>query len=519
MSEILQRHRPVVMGRRGMVSTGHPIASTEGLRVLLGGGNAMDAALTAAFVLAVVKSYHCGLGGDLFLLYYSARDRKVFSLNGSGRSPRGLVKDRYRGTIPKVGILAAALPGAVDGWCQAAAKFASRDLKALVEPAIVYAEEGFPVFANLARVVASSASKFASEPGWPEIFLPGGCAPRIGSIFRQKDLARSLKEIAAYGRDGFYRGWIADSLVATSQRRGGFFDHGDLQEQRSCWDEPIHAGYRGREIYVPPPNSYGLFLLLQLKLLERCDLAGLDGHAARLASQLQAQQRAAAEGAGWIADPSSIDLDALRQWLQKYPEDAKATTAPIAQDAGGDTTYIAVADAQGNWASLIQSVHQSFGCGVVVDGTGIVLNDRMPGFNLVPGHANEIAPGKLPAHTLSPALVMKDGEPEMVIGTPGGMGQTQFLAQMICNLFDFGMDVQQAIEAPRWQSEKSGQVDFESRILAEVIDSLPKDRYRAKVVGAWDPAMGGAEAILRDESSGVLLGGADPRRDGYALGF
>ena len=516
MNDVLQTHRPVVMGRRGMVSTGHPIASTEGLRVLLGGGNAMDAALTAAFVLAVVKSYHCGLGGDVFLLYYSARHRKVFSLNGSGRSPRRLVKDHYHSTIPKVGILAAALPGAVDGWCEAAAKFASRDLKALVEPAIVYAEEGFPVFANLARVINSSVSKFASAAGWPEIFLPGGSAPRIGSIFRQQDLARSLKEIAAYGRDGFYQGWIADSLVATSQRSGGFFDHADLKQHRSRWDEPIHAGYRGREIYVPPPNSYGLFLLLQLKLLEGCDLAG---HAARLASQLQAQQRAAADGEEWIADPSSIDLAALRQWLQKYPEGLRVTTAPIAPEAGGDTTYIAVADEQGNWASLIQSVHQSFGCGVVVDGTGIVLNDRMPGFNLVPGHANELAPGKLPAHTLCPALVMKNGEPEMAVGTPGGMGQTQFLAQLICNLFDLGMDVQQVIEAPRWQSERVGQVDFESRIPAEVIDSLPKDRYRTKVVGAWDPAMGGAEAILRDESSGVLLGGADPRRDGYAMGF
>ncbi|MGH7835692.1 MAG: gamma-glutamyltransferase, partial [Candidatus Binatia bacterium] len=295
----------------------------------------------------------------------------------------------------------------------------------------------------------------------------------------------------------------------------------DLSEHRSRWEEPIHSGYKGLDVYVPAPNSYGLLLLLQLKLLEVSDLVAL-GHNTleSLDLQLKIKERSARDGDPWIADPDRLNRSSLDNWLQRYPSNADSDRrASNVGTAGADTTYIAAADQEGNWVSLIQSVHQSFGCGVVVDGTGICLNNRMPGFNLIPGHPNELQPGKRPAHTLSPAMALKDGKPFLTIGTPGGMGQTQFLAQMICNLLDFGMNVQEAIEAPRWQSESKGRVELEKRFPADVVESLRGKGHEVKVVAPWEPMMGGAEAIMQDPRSGVFMGGADPRRDGYAMGY
>jgi gamma-glutamyltranspeptidase/glutathione hydrolase len=509
------------MGMHGMVSTGHSLASTEALRVLMNGCNAMDAALVAAFVLAVVKSYHCGLGGDAFLLFYSAKERKVYALNGSGGSPVNLQTEHYRSGIPKRGILAAAVPGAVDAWLEAAKKFASLDVKRLVQPAIRYALDGFPVFPNLEKVIASSAGELGKEAAWRKIFLPHGHVPRSGELLYQVDLGRAFQEIAKQGRAVFYEGRIADAIVRTSRDKSGSLCERDLREHRSRWEEPIHCGYKGLDVYVPPPNSYGLLLLLQLKLLSDHDLAPL-GHntAESLEVQLKIKERVARDGDRWIADPDQFDRGALDEWIRNYPSNSITTGSSIANSASGkDTTYIATADGEGNWASLIQSVHQSFGCGVVVEDTGIVLNNRMPGFNLISGQPNELTPGKLPAHTLSPALVIKDGSPIMAIGTPGGMGQTQFLAQMLANIFDYGMNIQQAIEAPRWQSEMAGKVEVERRFASGAIDGLTKQGYDVKVVGPWDHAMGGAEAILRDAHSRVFMGAADPRRDGYAMGY
>jgi gamma-glutamyltranspeptidase/glutathione hydrolase len=351
--------------------------------------------------------------------------------------------------------------------------------------------------------------------------LPEGRAPKTGELLRQRDLARSLEVVAEHGRDAFYEGSIAKSIVRCSRDRGGFFEHCDLTEHRSRWEEPIHAGYKGLDVYVPAPNSYGLLLLLQLKLLEGSGLVAL-GHNTleSLELQLKIKERSAREGDPWIADPDRLDRRALDAWIQSYP--GKSNVGDGASNvvaAGGDTTYIAAADHEGNWVSLIQSVHQSFGCGVVADGTGICLNNRMPGFNLIAGHPNELQPDKRPAHTLSPALALKDGKPFLTIGTPGGMGQTQFLAQMICNLFDFGMNVQEAVEAPRWQSETRGRVELEKRFPAGVAESLREKGYEVRVVDAWEPMMGGAEAIIQDARSGAFMGGADPRRDGYAMGY
>ena len=514
-------HRPVVMGVHGMVATGHPLASAAALDVLKDGGNAVDAALCASGVLSVIKSYHCGLGGDVFGIFYSAKERRVLVLNGSGRSPRLLRREAYSSGIPHRGILAATTPGAVDAWFEAASKLGSRAMRDLLKPAIEYAVNGFPVFPHLAKVIRSSQRALGADSAWARIFLPDGKAPDIGDLLVQKDLAATLRDIANAGRDAFYSGDIAESIVGKSAGGGGCFSRQDFADHHSKWQEPLTATYRGCRVFVPPPNSYGLLLLMQLKILADHDLRTF-GHNTPECVALQVRAKEEAWGAGqlWLADPAQYRRGELARFLDAFPShmDKPASAGPFA-DHGKSTTYIATADKLGNWASLIQSVHQSFGCGVVVDGTGIVLNNRMSGFNLIPGHPNELAPGKLPAHTLSPALVMKGDKPIIAIGTPGGLGQTQFLTQMICNVVDFGMNLQEAVEAPRWQSERTRYVELESRISENVSSRLTTEGYEVNVCGPWEFAFGGVEVIRVHDNGKVFMAAADPRRDGYALGY
>jgi gamma-glutamyltranspeptidase len=508
------------MGVNGMVATGHALASNAALDVLKDGGNAVDAALCASGVLSVIKSYHCGLGGDLFGVFFSANQRRVLVLNGSGRSPTLLRREAYSHSIPHRGILAASTPGTVDAWFEAATKLGSRPLRDLLDPAIAYADNGFPVFPHLAKVIRSSQKALASDSAWAEVFLPDGKAPEIGDLLVQKDLAATLKDVANGGRESFYAGDIAKSIVGKSDSCGGFLSLRDFAEHRSRWEEPIGTTYRGYEVCVPPPNSYGLLLLLQLKVLANQDLANY-GHntPGYLSLQLKAKEDAWAAGQRWLADPSQDRGSQLAQFLDAFPGEVQQSGSGPLGYHGKSTTYIATADRLGNWASVIQSVHQSFGCGVVVDGTGIVLNNRMSGFNLIPNHPNELAPGKLPAHTLSPALILKDGNPMISIGTPGGLGQTQFLTQTICNVVDFGMNLQEAIEAPRWQSESTRYVELESRISEDVESRLIDQGYKVNVCGPWEFAFGGVEAICLHGNGKVFMAAADPRRDGYAIGY
>ena len=482
----------------------------------------MDAALAAAGVLSVIKSYHCGLGGDVFALYYSAHDKKVYCLNGSGKSPSLLKRELYQDEIPTRGPLASNVPGAVDAWVQLANRFATRPLKELWEPAIDYAANGFPVFPHLARVIKNFGERGHTDPAWAKIFFPQGKPVQVNELLVQSDLAGTMSEVSCGGRDAFYAGRVAESICRTFEDKGGCFTLEDFREHQSVWETPIHGVYRGYDVYVPPPNSYGLLLLLQLALLERHDPATLTQNSGEIVElQLKAQMQALENGCLWIADSESFDRKALNAFLLDYPE-MKAfhsCTTQISARSGEDTTYITTADAQGNWVSMIQSVHESFGCGIVADGTGVILNNRTQGFNLEPGHPNEMAPHKRPAHTLSPALVFKDNAPWLALGTPGGMGQTQFLAQILSNLIDFGMDIQQAIEAPRWQRKSASTVEIETRFPSETQLHLQNAGFKVKVTESWDFRMGGAEGILMDRNTGVFQAGADPRRDGYAIGY
>jgi len=522
MSEDSKSHRPVITGSHGMASTGHPLASCEAIYVLKKGGSAMDAALAAAAVLAVVKSYHCGLGGDVFALYFSAREQKLYCLNGSGKSPYLLKRELYSKKIPERGALAASVPGAVDAWAQLANRFATRSLAELWEPAIDYAANGFPVFPHLARVIKAFGERGYKDPVWAQIFFPRGKALQVNELLIQRDLARTMSEISRDGRDAFYEGRVAESICRIFAEKGGFFSRRDFREHQSVWEAPIHCAYRGYNVYVPPPNSYGLLLLLQLELLERQDLSTARQNSREtLGLQLEAQAQALSDGGSWIADAESFDRIGLDAFLCGYPEARvnNSNTTRISAQPGEDTTYITTADDQGNWVSMIQSVHESFGCGIVVDGTGIILNNRMLGFNLEPGHPNELAPHKRPAHTLSPAMVFKDKVPWLALGTPGGMGQTQFLAQILSNVIDFGMDIQQAIEAPRWQSKGNKTVEIEARFPRKTQLDLENAGFKVKVTEPWDFRMGGAEGILLDPNTSVFQAGADPRRDGYAVGY
>jgi gamma-glutamyltranspeptidase/glutathione hydrolase len=514
-------HRPVVMGGHGMVATGHPLASAAALDILKDGGNAVDAALCASGILSVVKSYHCGLGGDVFGIFYSARQRRTLVLNGSGRSPKLLLREAYSGSIPHRGILAATTPGAVDAWFEAASKLGSRAMGDLLKPAIEYADDGFPVFPHLAKVIRSSSNALSADPAWKAIFLPNGKAPDVGELLVQKDLGATLRSIASGGRESFYADDIARSIVGKSDDCGGFFSRQDFAEQQSKWQEPLSATYRGYQVLVPPPNSYGLLLLLQLKNLANHDLTTLGHNTPEcVALQVRVKEEAWRAGQSWLADPAQYRSDEVVRFLDDFPSGKeRPASAGSPQDHGQSTTYIATADKFGNWASLIQSVHQSFGCGIVVDGTGIVLNNRMSGFNLIANHPNELAPAKLPAHTLSPALVLKDNKPVIAIGTPGGLGQTQFLTQALSNIIDFGMNLQEAIEAPRWQSESAGSVELESRMTGRVGERLISEGYKVTVCAPWEFAFGGVEAIRLHDNGKVFMAAADPRRDGYALGY
>src|SRR5262245_45862834 len=362
----MKSHRPVIMGTQGMVATGHPLASTAALDILKECGNAFDSAPCASGVLAVVKSYHCGLGGDVFGIFFSDKERRVFVLNGSGRSPRLIRRDMFSDKIPHKGMLAASTPGTVDAWWEAAARLGSRSIGDLLKPAITYAREGFPVFPHLASVIKGSRGTLGTDPAWAEIFLPQGKIPEVGDLLIQQDLAATLAEVAKGGREGFYSGDIAKSIVRSSERHDGYFCLSDLAEHRSRWEEALSAQYGGYEVCVPPPNSYGLCLLLQLKLLADYDLASY-GHntPGYVALQVGAKEEAWRSGHSWLADPDQYRREEVVAFLNQFPRKAQKDHLGVPKSAAGhDTKYVATADKVGNWASLMQNVHHSFACGI-----------------------------------------------------------------------------------------------------------------------------------------------------------
>jgi gamma-glutamyltranspeptidase / glutathione hydrolase len=537
--------RSVVMARNGAIATSQPLATAAGLRVLQSGGNAIDAAVTAAAVLAVVEPTMNGAGGDLFAIVYSAKDKKVHGLNASGRAGAAATPEEFkkRGLqqIPLRGELSVSVPGVVDGWSELLAKHGTRTLAQTLEPAIKYARDGYAVSEIIAGQWKSVESMLGREPKSAAVFLSGGKAPAPGDVVKNPALAVSLELIARDGRDAFYKGPIAKAIADEMQRRNGLITAKDLADHRSDWIDPISTTYRGYQVLELPPNTQGVAALEMLNILEGFDLKAL-GHnsAAYLHVMVEAKRIAFADRGAWLADAPSTPAKALERMLSKgyaterrkgiNPDKAAADYKPLAlegrstPDEGedpsgrGDTIYLTAADADGNVISLIQSLYETFGSGIVAGDTGIVLHNRGNLFSLNPGHPNLIAPGKRPFHTLIPAMVLKDGAPWVSFGVMGGDMQAQGHAQVLANLIDFGMNIQEAGEAPRFRHSGRGvgSIALETAFTADARGGLTMRGHRVTGgSGAW----GGFQGILIDPKTRVLMAGSDPRKDGMAAGW
>ncbi len=542
--------RSAVLARRGMIATSQPLASAAGLRVLQDGGNAIDAAVTAAAVLAVVEPHMNGIGGDLFAIVYDASTRKLHALNGSGRSPYAANLEAFRRDnvteMPYGGILSVTVPGVVDGWSEVLARHGTIPLARALAPAIEYARDGFPVSEIIADQWASSAEALAGDPATAATFLPGGRAPTHGEIFSNPNLAKSLEVIAEGGRDAFYMGPIAKVIVAESEKRRGLLEAEDFADHQSNWVEPIKTNYRGYDVYEMGPNTQGPTALEILNILEGFDLRALGHNTAEyLHLLIEAKKIAWADRDAYLADPDHVRAAVLQMMISKKyaakrrreinrkraassyapgrsPNSAQTSSGRSgaigrASRGRGDTVYLAAADGQGNVISFIQSIFGYFGSGVVAGHTGVVLQNRGSMFSLEAGHPNTLAPHKRPFHTLIPAMVLKDSAPWLAYGVMGGDMQPQGHAQVLLNLVEFGMNVQEAGEAARFRHVPGG-VAIESAIDADARLGLMTRGH--ELIDAYD-AWGGFQGVLIDRTSGVsvLMGGSDPRKDGLAIGW
>jgi gamma-glutamyltranspeptidase / glutathione hydrolase len=533
--------RSVVLARNGMIATSQPLASAAGLRVLEEGGNAFDAAVTAAAVLAVVEPTMNGIGGDLFALVYDAKTKRVHALNASGRAPQRATPEEYhrRGfqTMPYRGELSVSVPGVVDGWSELLARYGTFKIDRALQPAIGYARDGYAVSEIIANQWKDVEAILARDPAAAATFLPGGHSPAPGDVFRNPHLAATLEQIARGGRDAFYKGAIAAAIASDMQKRNGLLSEADLAANKPDWVEPISTTYRGYDVLELPPNTQGVVALEMLNILEGFDIKSMRHNSAEYLHLLvEAKRMAFADRDAWLADAGSVPPEALKRMLSKEyaaerrrqfnPAHASESYAPLTlqgsspspeahPQAHGDTIYMTVADRDGNVVSLIQSLFEAFGSGIVAGDTGIALHNRGALFTLTPGHPNLIGPGKRPFHTLVPAMVMKDTRPWLSFGVMGGDMQPQGHVQVLLNLIDFGMNVQEAGEAPRFRHSAAG-LALESAISPEARFGLSQ---RGHSIITQIGMFGGFQGILFDPRTAVMMGGSDPRKDGLAIGF
>ncbi len=536
----LHKTRSAVIARQGMAATSQPLATAAALRVLQQGGNAVDAAIAADAVLGVVEPMSCGLGGDLFAIVWDARTKRLTGLNASGRAPAAATIELFRSkglaTIPVHGPMSWSVPGCVDGWDQLRRRFGTKSLAELLAPAIAYAEQGFPVSEIIAAEWHSAETSLREVPSSAACYLPGGHAPERGTVFRNPGLARSLRIIAKEGRDAFYRGPLAEAMVRYSQSVGGLFTHQDFAEHTSTFVEPVSTNYRGYDVWELPPNGQGIAVLQMLNLLEPFDLKAMGAQSAEaLHLMIEAKKLAYEDRAKFCADPefARAPIETLiskpyagRRRAELKTDRANPHPAP-GEPAAAETIYLTVVDRDFNCVSLIQSNFHGFGSYHVPGDLGFALQNRGCLFALDPNHLNRLEPRKRPFHTIIPGFVTKDGQPWLSFGLMGGDMQAQGHVQVLCNLIDFGMDVQEAGDAPRFRhfgsSEPTGQpadgggsVALESGIPAEVRRRLQAKGHRlVEAPGTF----GGYQAIRIDLEHGVLIGGSDPRKDGCAMGY
>jgi gamma-glutamyltranspeptidase / glutathione hydrolase len=537
----LSRH--LVYGCRGMICSNSPLAASAGLMVLQEGGNAFDAALAVAAVESVTIVPACGLGGDAFILLYDAASGAITGINSSGVAATGATTAYYRArghqTMPLDGPHAISVPGAVAAWEVVHRRFCTKPFAQLLDNAIGYAEDGFPIPPGIARSFASNAPKLAQFPSTAAVLLRSGVPPREGDRLVNPDLARSLRSVAAGGADEFYRGALARTMIQGLQAGGGLFTAADFAGHQADVYEPIATTYRGYTVYQTRPPSQGFLLLEMLNLVEGFDLAALGQNSAG-ATHLMAEAKkiAYADRNRVAGDPRFVDWPLPELISKAYADERRrdmqtdrVNVGLIAQqpvEVDGDTSYFCVADGAGNGVSWIHSLSNAFGSGYIAEGTGVLFNNRAGrGFSLTPGHPNEIAPGKRTMHTLNCYLATKDGRSVIIGGTPGGDFQPQCGLQILTNLIDFGMDPQAAVEAPRWWSFPGTDPatigrDMELRVEDEMPDATVRGleamghRVARRRPGVYD---GKVQLIVRDSERAVLMGASDPRGDGAAVGM
>lgn len=534
------QNRPDVRGTRGAVTSDHPLASAVGHDVLRRGGNAVDAAVAMAALLAVVRPHMNGVGGDAFAIIREGDGGRVTGLNGSGRAGAlatpGFFRERGLDEIPGSGPLSVSVPGTVAAWADAHDRYGSLPWSELLEPAIGYARDGFPVSTRLAADFAQQGDDL-NAPG-RELYLPGGRPPAVGSLLRNPALARTLERIAREGADGFYRGPVASALARFLETEGGYLRGTDFEAHTSTWVEPLRSDYLGHTFLVLPPNTQGIALLQQMEMAKTLPISDM-GHntSSYLHGLVELKKLAFADRDRWVTDPEMAEIPVrrlmeptyLRGRAERVDMDRAAADVPpgigSATESGGsgdreddgDTVYLTVVDADGNAVSWIQSLFAGFGSGLLEPETGVMLQNRGALFTLDETHPNRVASGKRPYHTLTPAMALRDGGLAFTLGTPGGDSQTQSILQIVHNLLVFGMTPQEAVEAPRYRSYDGLSLALEDRIAPAVRRELAERGHRIRVVEGWTATFGGAQMIYVDPVSGTLAAAADPRREAYAV--
>jgi gamma-glutamyltranspeptidase / glutathione hydrolase len=525
--------RSMTISQGGIVATSQTLASQAGAMVLARGGSAMDAAIAANATLGVVEPERGGIGGDLFVIYWEAKTGKLSGINASGWAPTGLtpewMKSQGYQAMPELGIHAVTVPGCVDGWSKLHAKFGKLPWKDLFGPAIYYARNGFPVTEIIHETWHEEIPKLLHDVGGRRVYLKNGETPKLGEIARNPELGAAYELIASQGATAFYKGAIAKAILKTSARLGGKMTAEDLAEFASEWVTPVSTEYHGWKVYELPPNSQGIGPLEMLNILAQFPLADWPARGVReLHTQIEAQKLTFADLHRYIADPrvSKIPVAGLvsaaygRERAKLISADrARCEETPGTPDSlGGNTVYLSVVDREGNIASVIQSVYQHFGSRVIVDDYGFALQNRGALFELNAGHLNVLAPRKRPYQTIIPAF-MEKGDVHIGFGIMGGMNQTPAHAQFVSNVVDHGMNIQMALEAPRFTKLKFSGCDIvmEGRIAREVRDELSKMGHQITVTGEFSNQVGGGQAVIHNSATKVNYGASDPRKDGAAV--
>jgi len=534
--------RSEVIAPHGMAATSQPLATQIALDVLKAGGSAVDAAIAANAALGLMEPVGCGIGGDLFAIVWDADEGELSGLNASGRSPASLTLEYFEEqgleSIPALGPLPVSVPGAVDGWFELHERYGRLPMKEILAPAIRYAREGFPVSELIAYYWQRNAEYLKDFPGFAETFMPDGRAPRKGEMFRNPRLAGTYEKLAEQGRDVFYRGEMAREIADYMQANGGFLSYEDMANHRSEWVQPVSTDYRGWEVFELPPNSQGIAALQMLNILEGYNVASMGfGSADYLHVLTEAKKLAFEDRARYYADMDFAEVPVERLISKQYAaarrdlidmeQASKSLPAGGAALENGDTIYLTVADSDGNMVSLIQSNYRGMGSGMTPGDLGFVLQDRGELFSLERGHPNVYEPGKRPFQTIIPAFVLRDGKPLMSFGVMGGAMQPQGHTQIVVNMVDFGMNLQEAGDAPRLRHSGSSQptggtmtdggtVHLEHGFDQAVHRELLRRGHR---LGGSNGGFGGYQAIMKDHDEGVYYGASESRKDGQAAGY